>query len=79
MDISFFVQYCEQQHEFLWKPCDPSSMDSSTWDSYLIQLDGLVDMGSVFQTHTLLEEDLVILSWKGYFSLKEKDDLFRFG
>ena len=79
MDTSFDVQYCEQQHEFLWQPCDPSYIYSNTWDSYLIWLDELVYMGGVFQTLTLLEEDFGTPSWKGDFDLKEKSNLFPFG
>ena len=32
-DAFDIVMSCEQQHEFLWKPCDPFSMHSITWES----------------------------------------------
>ena len=54
-------------------------MHRGTWDPYLTLLDRLVDMGNVFKTPTLLEEDFGIPSSKGDLSLREKADLFPFG
>ena len=47
MDMSSNVKPCEHKNVLIRNPCDPSNMHSSTWESYLIWLDGQANMGSV--------------------------------